>query len=220
MYSATMAEAHGEPDPGRLIVLEGIDGSGKTTVAQRLAGLLDPGDGSFVSTREPTGSTVGAALRPVLSDPDHDPVSEALLFAADHADHVARLREALEAGKTVLSDRYSFSCLAYQGATLADRWPDRDPVAWLEDVLAPFELAPDLVLLLDLPVGDALERVGGRTRGNEKFEQAGFLGQVRDNYRRLADERGFEIIDASGTPEATVDACRAAIEERFRQEAV
>lgn len=215
VYSATMAEAHGAPHPGRLIVLEGIDGSGKSTVAQRLAEALDPGDSSFKLTREPTGSTVGQALREVLSDPDHDPVSEALLFAADHADHVARLRRDLDAGRTVLSDRYSFSCLAYQGATLAQRWPQRDPVTWLEAVLAPFELEPDLVLLLDLPVEAALARVTDRVRENEKFEEDAFLRQVRENYRRLADERGFEIIDASGSPEATVEACQAAIAKRF-----
>ncbi len=217
-YSATMAEAHGEPRPGRLIVLEGIDGSGKSTVAQGLSQVLDPGDSSFKLTREPTGSAVGQALREVLSDPEHDPVSEALLFAADHADHVARLRDDLDAGRTVLSDRYSFSCLAYQGATLADRWPQRDPLTWLETVLAPFELEPDLVLLLDLPVETALDRVGGRLRESEKFEEAIFLEEVRSNYLRLADERGFEIIDATGHPDATLKACQAAIAERFSKE--
>lgn len=197
-------------------MLEGIDGAGKSTVAERLVEHLETTtDRPVVLTREPTGSVVGQALRQVLADPDHEPVSEALLFTADHAHHVTQLRERLAAGELVVSDRYSFSCLAYQGATLEPGWPERDqagPQAWLKQVLAPFELAPSLVLLLDLAPEVAVARLGGRAGANEKFERLAFLERVRENYQALAKDHGFVTVDASGDLEATVTACIEALE--------
>ena len=108
---------------GKLITLEGIDGSGKSTVAKRLQEnpeirALDP-----VFTREPTrGTLTGTAVeQAILSDTDQ--LAELFLFTADHAEHLAKLvKPALETGKSVISDRYSDSRYAYQGMTLKNRY--------------------------------------------------------------------------------------------------
>ncbi len=196
---------------GYLIVLEGIDGSGTTTVADALVEHLRHTGRPMLATQEPTDSFVGTAVRGALSDPDHDPDSEALLFAADHASHLARIRAALADGAIVVSDRYSTSWLVYQSITLEDAFEEAevDPREWLSAIVDPIEVTPDLVLLLDLPVETALERVDGRTSAPEKFEQAEFLKQVRGRYLELAQERGFERVDASGSLEATIEACKA-----------
>lgn len=195
---------------GYLIVLEGIDGSGKTTVADALAEHLRHTGRPILATQEPTDSFVGTAVRGALSDPDHDPVSEALLFAADHAAHLSRIRAALDDGAIVVSDRYSTSWLVYQSITLQDAFQDADvgPREWLEAIVDPVEVTPDLVLLLDLPVETALERLDGRAEAPEKFEQAEFLKQVRGRYLELAQERGFQRVDASATLDETIEACR------------
>lgn len=201
---------------GRLIVVEGLDGAGKTTLAQRLVDHLRQQGYEVHATREPTDTFRGEAIRRALEDPDHDPVSEALLFAADHAAHVAELRERLADDQLVVSDRYSTSWRVYQAITLADAWPadaDVDPDAWLADLLAPFELRPDRVLVLDLPVDKALERLDERPREAEKFERSRFLERVREGYRRLADQEGYALVDASGSVDATLEACLDEIED-------
>lgn len=197
---------------GDLVVLEGIDGCGKTTVARELVDRLADRGTPVLATQEPTDSFVGTAVREALADPDHDPVSEALLFAADHAGHVAWLTEQLGRGHTVVSDRYSTSWLVYQSITLQDALDEADPRAWLEALVEPFELEPDLVILLDLPVEAALERVDGRDTTPEKFERAEFLKEVRGRYLQLAQERGFVRVDATQPVEAAVEACLAHVE--------
>lgn len=201
--------------PGRLIVVEGIDGSGKTTVARELLDRLEERGQRPLATQEPTDSFLGTAVREALSDPAHDPVSEALLFAADHASHVSELRSILAEGRTVVSDRWSTSWRVYQSITLQEALGEADPAAWLEAIVEPFELTPDLVLLLDLPVERALERLEDRARRPEKFERAAFLKQVRGRYLELAQTRGFARIDASGPVDETVDACMEHVEGLF-----
>lgn len=217
-YRGAMADTP-SPGTGRLIVLEGIDGSGKTTVARRLADALREAGHPVLETQEPTDSYVGTAVREALADPNHDPVSEALLFAADHAGHVARLHRALEDGAVVVSDRYSTSWLVYQSITLEPAFDEAaDPRAWLEGIVDPFELAPDLVLVLDLPVEVALDRVDGRHRASEKFEQGTFLKRVRGRYLELAQERGWETVDANRPVEQTVEACLARVDALIEED--
>ena len=148
---------------GRFIVLEGIDGCGKTTQLDHLvrwlptSGLMPDGAG-VLRTREPGGTAFGQALRELLLHPAADvapaPTAELLLYAADRSQHVETLiRPALERGDWVISDRFSGSTLAYQGY---GRGLNRLVIDQLEQI-ATGGLQPDLTLLLELPLEDSLE---------------------------------------------------------------
>ncbi len=190
-----------------LVTLEGIDGSGKTTVAEALQDSLSAGT---VFTREPTDSWYGEAVDRSIGDADADPLAELFLYTADHADHLSRLvRPALRDGKLVVSDRYSDSRYAYQGATLAG--VVKRPVEYVRGVHEPFTRAPDLTLYFDVPPEVGAERAGA----TNKFETADYLGRVQENYERLieADPERFVRIDATRSPEAVVAAAEDAIEQ-------
>ena len=154
---------------GRFVVLEGIDGCGKSTQIEALrrwlptSGLLATG-AELLVTREPGGTALGAALRQLLLHPPGEaapePMAELLLYAADRAQHVEQcIRPALAAGHWVLSDRYSGSTAAYQGY---GRGLDLARIGQLEQ-LATGGLAPDLTLWLELSLAESLRRRGERT---------------------------------------------------------
>ena len=183
---------------GRLVALEGIDGCGKTTQARLLAERLDA-----VATFEPGATPLGGALRGLVLARDGAPVApraEALLMAADRAQHVADvIAPALEAGRWVVTDRYSASTLAYQGfgrglarAELADL------VGW-----ATGGVHPDLTVLFDLPVETASERRGGSGEDRMEAEGLAFQQRVADGYRTLAAEETerWLVIDATESVE-------------------
>lgn len=180
-----------------LVAFEGIDGSGKTTVCRRVHEAL-AADHRVERTREPTGTRLGERTRDAIDD--GHPVAQALLFMAQHREHVAEVRDRLEEGVHVLSDRWSDSCLAYQAATLEDHVDD--PMAWLTAGIGE-DLRPDLVVYLDLDVETALDRVGERGP-RAGFEHRELLERVRANYEALAERFGsYERVDAS-RPVATV----------------
>lgn len=177
---------------GKLITLEGIDGSGKSTALERLK--AHPSLSSVVFTREPTTGWIGEAVeRAIHSDTDH--LAELFLFTADHAEHISKIiRPALEDGKIVISDRYSDSRYAYQGVTLSDKFDD--PMKWIQSIHSGWTVVPDLTILFDIDPKIAVERCGNRGE-QTKFEKIGFLERVRANYLRLAkeDPQRFVIID-------------------------
>jgi len=168
---------------GKLITLEGIDGSGKSTVAGYLH--AHPAFCDVVFTREPTTGWIGESVeRAIHCDTDH--LAELFLFTADHAEHIAKvIRPALESGKTVISDRYSDSRYAYQGMTLLGRFDD--PVGWIKNIHCGWTIVPDLTILFDIEPEIAVDRCGNRGE-QTKFEKIGFLEGVRANYLRLAEE--------------------------------
>ena len=185
-----------------LVTLEGLDGSGKTTVWESLQETYP----DAVFTREPTESWYGDAVYRSITADDADPLAELFLYTADHADHLSRVvRPALADGDLVISDRYSDSRYAYQGATLAGGEID-DPLDYVRSIHEPFTRRPDHTIYLDVDPETAAERSGG----TNKFERAAYLRQVRDNYERLleADPERFVRIDASQSPEAVVAAVR------------
>ena len=187
-----------------LITLEGIDGSGKTTVWEA---LHDEFDATF--TREPTETWYGEAVNRSVADDDADPVAELFLYTADHAAHLANtVRPALDRGELVISDRYSDSRYAYQAASL-DGVITR-PMEYIIGIHGPFTRAPDFTLYFDVEPRTGAARSGA----TNKFEQAGYLAQVQGNYERLiANEPGrFRRIDASQSPEEVIDAAVEAIE--------
>lgn len=194
---------------GRLIAFEGGEASGKSTQAALLADAL-----GAVLTREPGGTSVGEQIRALLLDrlgPALDARAEALLMAAARAQHVAEVvRPALEAGRQVVSDRYSHSSLAYQGY---GRGLPLDEVRRLS-AWATGDLWPDVVVLLEVPDEVARARMGAPDRF--EAEDAAFHDRVRDGYRQLAagDPERWRVVDGSGTPEEVAARVRAAVVDR------
>lgn len=180
---------------GFLVTCEGIDGSGKSTAAAALVDALRARKLDAHLHAEPTKSWLGEAVRRGFSE-NVSPWTEALLFMADHASHVEIVKRSLATGAVVVSDRWSDSTFAYQGAALDA--PGHDALAMLQQMERPFDLTPDLTLLFDLDAGEAMRRVGARGR-TEKFERLDFLERVRRNYLRLAKDAParFVMVDAS-----------------------
>jgi dTMP kinase len=176
-----------------LITLEGIDGTGKSTLCAALAERLV--DISPLFTREPGATWVGDSVRRAIAE-QTDPVTEALLFVADHAAHLAAvIRPALAQGQLVISDRYTDSRFAYQSVTLEGVIPH--PLAWLQSLHNGWTIVPNKTFLLIMPVDAALERLTVKN-GREHFERKEILEQVQKNYLWLAraDPSRFVLIDA------------------------
>ncbi|MFN7872913.1 MAG: dTMP kinase, partial [Cyanobacteriota bacterium] len=202
---------------GRFVVLEGIDGCGKTTQLQALrqwlpsSGLLAPG-ARLVVSREPGGTALGQALRDLLLHPPQGvqplPRAELLLYAADRAQHVeALLLPALQAGDWVLCDRFTGSTAAYQG------YGRGLPLALIDTLesLATGCLRADLTLWLDVPLAESRRRRGGQKA--DRIEAAGedFMSRVADGFATLAGQRGWTRIEAGQPVAAVTESCRAAI---------
>lgn len=203
---------------GHFIVLEGIDGVGKTTQVALLAEWLRAIEVPHLLVREPGGTPLGEAVRElVLGRPELDvsPRSELLLLLAARAALVRDvLRPALAEGKTVVADRFALSTLAYQGY---GRGIDVGQVRRALDV-ATDGLRPDLYVLLDLPLEAALQRRRSDGRSPDRIEREGeaFRAAVRDGYLALAEsEPGVEGISAEGSPEDVHRRIRGLLEARF-----
>jgi dTMP kinase len=205
---------------GQFIVLEGIDGVGKTTQVALLAEWLGAVDVAHVLVREPGGTPLGEAIRELVlgrTELDVSPRSELLLLLAARAALVRDvLRPALAAGKTVLGDRFALSTLAYQGY---GRGIDVEQVRRALDV-ATDGLRPDLYVVLDLPLDEALVRRGSGGKAPDRIEREGeaFRVAVRDGYLALAaSEPDVEVISAGGSPEEVHLRVRGLLEARFPQ---
>jgi dTMP kinase len=195
---------------GKFIVLEGIDGSGTTTQLDRAVDYLGTLSHRAMATREPSAGPVGRLLREALlgrlNMPDEskpDGRTMALLFAADRIDHLQReIEPQLAAGTTVVSDRYLLSSLAYQ-AEETDR-------TWVAS-LARGILAPDLTILLDLPIEVAARRRAAAGRPIERYDADSYLAKVAANYRELARrDPSVVILDGARTKDdVTQGMCRA-----------
>ncbi|MCD6189134.1 MAG: dTMP kinase [Thermococcus sp.] len=179
---------------GMFIVLEGIDGAGKSTQAKMLAKWFENKGYEVVLTKEPTDTAFGKLIRRLVLTGGKEGIidgariskeAEALLFAADRAEHVKKLIEpSLKAGKVVISDRYFYSSLAYQWARGLD-------LEWLINLNA-FAPRADLVILLDLPVKESIKRINGRSIRSEFDKIVELQKKVRENYLKLAEK--FEEI--------------------------
>lgn len=198
---------------GRFVVLEGGDATGKSTQIERLAARLRERDLDVVETFEPGATPLGARLRTIVLDGTEpvDPVAEALLMAADRAQHVAEVvRPALARGAWVVSDRFVPSSLAYQGVGRGLG------VAEVEELnqLATGGIQPDLVVVLDLSLEAARSRLGTPTDRLEG-EAGDFAVAVHDAYRDLAPSRGWVLVDADGTPDEVADAVWSVVCDRL-----
>ncbi|MED5562358.1 MAG: dTMP kinase [Cyanobacteriota bacterium] len=206
---------------GRFLVLEGIDGCGKTTQLRHLANWLPrsglmPEGARLHLTREPGGTALGMALRKLVLHPPGDaspePLAELLLYAADRAQHVAQLiRPALEQGHWVLSDRFSGSTLAYQGY---GRELDLDLIQQLEQI-ATAGLVPDLTFWLELPVEESLVRRDARSNDRIEAEGVEFLTRVATGFAVLARERSWVPLQADQQVESVSAALESQLKHHF-----
>jgi dTMP kinase len=180
-----------------LLALEGVDGSGKTTQARLLAGALRRRGLPVVLTREPTSGPAGERLRHYLAGPTRHlrPVAELALFVADRREHVARvIKPALAAGHVVITDRYYYSSVAYQGALGLDA----ARILGANEAFAP---RPQLAFILTLPPVLAIARLArspGRRR--QVSEGLGYLEQVAAIYASLSGSH-IHRVDAAAAPE-------------------
>jgi len=181
---------------GRLIVLEGIDGSGKTTQARSLLRRLRRRGFEAGFFREPTRGRWGREIKRLAARADSlTPEEELALFVKDRRENVARnLEPALRAGRIVVLDRYYFSTMAYQGAKGID-------VGRIRRINEAFAVTPDLVIVLDVDAGAGLARIRGRKRRDELFEREDYLVRVREIFRGLRGPR-FVHIDGRGDKRA------------------
>ncbi|WP_233194001.1 dTMP kinase [Cryobacterium sp. M25] len=193
---------------GLFITLEGGDGCGKTTQSELLTDWLRQSGRTVLRTREPGGTDVGGAIREIVLHHRGEiaPRAEALLYAADRAQHIATaVRPALARGEVVIQDRYLDSSVAYQGAgRVLDATPVRDLSLWAAE-----GLLPALTVLLDLDETVARGRLDAENKPFDRLEaeKSDFHRRVRAAFLALADaepER-FLVVDA-GRPVAEIAA--------------
>jgi dTMP kinase len=186
---------------GLFLVLEGVEGAGKTTQLRRLRGALAEAGLPVREAREPGGTPVGEAVRAVLlerADLGIGPEAELLLMLAARAAFVRDVVEpALAAGEIMLADRFETSTFAYQGY---GRGLPMDQVQRL-NAFATGGVAPDLVLVLDLPLEEGRARQLRQGKGADRIEGAGraFHARVAEGYRKLAaSDPAVRLVDARG----------------------
>jgi dTMP kinase len=187
----------------RYIALEGVDGSGKSTIAAALARRLEAEGHPVTMVREPGGTTVGEAVRGLLLDSESlDPWTEAYLFAAQRAELAHEvIRPALDKGHWVISDRTYYSSIAYQGRA---RGLGEGRIKAMNE-MGLDGIVPDKVFVLDVPPADALPRQHREDRiGGESPE---FQEEVRRAYIEMAarDPDRVHLLDGTGTVEALVE---------------
>jgi dTMP kinase len=203
---------------GRFISIEGGEGAGKSTQVGLLMAALDRAGIPARATREPGGSPGAEAIRRLLLEGEGerwDAVSEALLLVAARRDHVARvIAPALAQGVWVVSDRFADSTMAYQGY---GRGVALEELATLHHV-ALGDFAPDLTVILDLPVEIGLARAAARSPA-DRFERLDrdFHEKLRRGYRQITADNPTRcvLVDASGDPHSVHRAVVAAVEQRL-----
>ncbi len=184
---------------GRFITLEGVDGAGKSTHVQFVADAIAASAGGHVIvTREPGGTELAERLREAILAEPMAPLAETLLIAAARADHVARvIRPALEAGSSVVCDRFCDATVAYQGA---GKGVPLELIDRLAEAAHP-DLRPDLTLVFDCSYEVARQRLDSSGKQLDRFEREdrAFFERVRNAYlsRARAEPARMRVIDAA-----------------------
>ena len=192
---------------GKFIVIEGIDGCGKTTQINALAQWINneifvAKNHQLVITREPGGTKLGQAIRSLLldttKDKSPDAITELLLYAADRSQHVNQIiRPSLEKGDWVISDRFCGSTLAYQGY---GRKLDIKLIKNLE-IIATQGICPDITFLLDIPVDESIKRRLSRKDDRMEKEGKDFLENVTLGFNLLSKNNKWKTLSAMKTKE-------------------
>jgi|AntDeeMetagen285_2_1112576.scaffolds.fasta_scaffold08815_1 dTMP kinase len=194
---------------GYFVTLEGIDGAGKTSVAE----AIDSEYKSTIRTQEPSDLWTGKQVRKAISnETDTNPMTTFYLFMADRVHHIEEIiKPGLADDMLVLSDRYADSTLAYQSMALDDYIRHTDK--YIRHTMQPWHFHPDLTIFIDISVDTAIER----SVGDEEYENRDFLKQVRWNYKTLArqDSDRFVVVDGEQDLESVKEDVLAVIEERY-----
>jgi dTMP kinase len=200
----------------RFIVFDGVEGCGKSTQARLLAEALEAQGQHVVLTLEPGGTAVGEAIRHCLLNPAFEEMhelTEAFLFCADRAQHVLEvIRPALEAGSTVISDRYASSTMVYQGFAGGIGPEAIEVLTWY----ATRGLQPDLLIVLDLDPLVGLRRKRGEMADRIERKSLDFHRRVREGFVQYAESLGQRavVIDADRDPAAvTKDVLEIVLQE-------
>jgi dTMP kinase len=178
-------------DKGLFIVIEGIDGTGKSTQAKMLKRALEEAGQTVILDREPSDGPYGKILRDSATTGRLSPQEELDLFHKDRKHHLEEIiLPALQRGETVILDRYYFSTMAYQGQR------GFNPQEIRETNLR-FAPNPDILFILDLAVDQAIERIGVRGDTTNEFEQRDALQYCRDTFLSVSDEEFAHVVDSS-----------------------
>lgn len=203
---------------GLFITFEGGEGAGKSTMMDNVINWFSQRGHSVVRTREPGGTQTAEKIREILLDREHeqlDGLAELLLVFAARAQNLAEvIRPALDAGQTVICDRFTDATWAYQGG---GRGLNAADISSLEQ-LVHGDLQPDLTLLLDLPVAQGMDRAAGRgTADRFEAESLRFFSRVRQAYLARAEHEAsrFAIIDASHDIDGVWQQIQHILQERF-----
>lgn len=203
---------------GKFITIEGIEGVGKSTNIDFLAGIIESAGYTVMKTREPGGTPIAEDIRKILKEHGDEPLTDVaellLMFAARSINVHNAIRPALENGTWVISDRFTDSTRAYQGG---GRGVSRDTIEWLA-TLVHGDLQPDLTVLLDAPVETGLQRADRRgERDRFEVEQGEFFNRVRQSYLELAksEPQRFVVVDCGKDLASVQAAIRAIAAERL-----
>jgi len=206
---------------GKFIVIEGIDGCGKTTQINELykwlpnSGLIKQGL-KTIKTREPGGSALGEEIRNIILnnnlEQNPSPLTELLLYSADRAEHVAKvITPALQKGNWVISDRFADSTLAYQGY---GRNINLEIIKTLEGIVCQGE-KPDLTILLDISAEESIKRRTGQIPDRIESEGIRFLRSVSEGFKIISKSKGWETITASQKQSIITDQIKEIIIRNF-----
>lgn len=192
---------------GKLITFEGIDGSGKTTISKLVYKHLLKQNIKTILLKEPTKTKLGRFIIKSI-DSDISQFSLSLLFMADHANLVQKIKKLIAKNIVVLCDRYNDSSYAYQSIELEKALSeyDIDAMSWLINFQKPFTITPDLTLVFIISPTNALDRINKKKK--TRFENIDFLKKVQNNYLLLAKKYNrIKLIDANKNINDVTEEC-------------
>lgn len=190
---------------GTLIVVEGLDGAGTTTLCESLKEELDA-----ECTQEPSTGKYGRMVREELQSESDPTLSDFFLFLADRYDHCQSLiGPKLEKGDTVITDRYNLSTYAYQSSVVSDALGIEEPELFISMVVDDWVISPDVTIYLDVPVEESLDRIDS----DEKYEKRGRLEEAREIYNWWTNAESVKKIDATQSEEEVFEEAMEVIEE-------
>ena len=208
---------------GKFIVIEGIDGCGKTTQIRELSrwlpdsGLMNK-NSKLITTREPGGSLLGKKLRTLILDNNKNnkpsAIAELLLYSADRAEHVSKIiSPALKSKDWVLSDRFADSTLAYQGY---GRNINLETIKNIESIVCQGE-TPDLTIFLEISPEESILRRKNEIPDRMESEGIKFLEKVNNGFRLIAKEKNWKVISASQNIQSISNQIKDILIEKFAQ---